>query len=207
MFKKILFITILFYSINSKAEDILDVICDSICASFEKQDVSKLSSNPELLFGLEILKYAQMYEAELKSQYKYDMAKLNSKTGEKLGVMIGEKLVFRCPETFAKIYNNLIDKQDDFINENTNGVISTVQGKITVVEEGEFIYLFIEDKNLKKTKLLYLEHFPGANQLMENYNTLVGKSVIIDYEDKEFFNAKLKEYIYYKVIKQITFVE
>ncbi|MEZ4879433.1 MAG: hypothetical protein R2801_04625 [Chitinophagales bacterium] len=42
---------------------------------------------------------------------------------------------------------------------------------------------------------------------MENYDALVGKSVIVDYEDKEFFNAKLKEYIYYKVIKQITFVE
>lgn len=209
MFKKILLIVILFSSINSKAADVLDVICDSLCNSIAEDNYTAPENmSVELYFGLKIIKYCQMYPNELKSQYNLNIDKMNSPNMKKFGTKIGERIVLKCPDTFAKLFSNEGESFDDYtIEEQITSSTATIKGKIFAVEEGEFICIIVEDNSLKKTKLFYLEHFPGASQLMDNYDNLVGESVIVDYEDKEFFNAKLKEYIYYKVIKQITFME
>ena len=71
------------------------------------------------------------------------------------------------------------------------------------VKTSDFITLVIVDASGRKHSLLVLTHFEGANLLIEN-KLKKNQSVEAKYFEQEFYDPKIKDYKYYKVLDYLV---
>jgi len=195
--KLILPLLIILISLHFKAfsqdEEMLDKIVLSSCDCIEETDISGLNANQRnMKLGLCMLEASEPYADKLKREYDIDFDNMNGPEGEKLGKLLGLRLATQCP-AFLKFV------EDEYETEESNTVYELV-GTIKDVSANQFYTVNIEDDEGREYKLLWMEHFIGGDKLTQK-DWWKNRRVFITYEEKEFFEPKLNEYIKYKVIR------
>lgn len=147
--------------------------------------------------GLLILPLIKKYEKEIEKEW--NLSSSNMEDLEIIGEKIGQEATLGCPKFLEFIKNNLGDILPD-----EERSAKSLEGILTAVEEQVFSYLLIKTKTNKEEKLWWFGHFDGADEFIKNKDTLVKKTVKIEYNEMEVYDPRLKEYRTIKVIKKFT---
>ncbi|SDK59391.1 hypothetical protein SAMN05421823_10318 [Catalinimonas alkaloidigena] len=193
-----LFLLALSLAGSAAAQDIVDKMADAACACSSAIQ----SDDPETVqmeFGMCILKAAQPYAKVLQKKYGIDFTHIDQTTGEKLGRLIGMRMVARCPDLTAKLMQQA---EEPATGGQTAAVASahTLTGKLVDIAHEQFVTFHVQSPDGKITKVLWLSFFPNSNALMNDYGRLLQKQVTIQYQEEEFYNPRLGEYTPTKII-------
>jgi hypothetical protein len=164
--------------------------CDCLIALPENLDQETFN----MKLGLCMLEKAQPYQKELKRDHGIDLDKIDVE-GEKLGRIIGIKMVGYCPDAVLKMSKR---SQEDA----SASAALTASGQIVKIEDDQFVVLHLKEKN-GKTGRFYWITFVESAIAIEEYKQLQGQAVSISYSVEEFFDPKTKEYRYYNLISKI----
>lgn len=119
---------LLFSTFTLPAQDVLDNIAVGTCTCLKELDRTVHKGEAlQMQLGLCMMKVATPYEKELRKQYKVDMSRLDQGTGEKLGELVGMRLVGVCPE-FLEM---LSEMEGDTTSPVVEQVTATVTGVVT----------------------------------------------------------------------------
>ena len=214
----------IFFIFSLNAQDVADKIAEDACECIDAVDQESGSKKDmETMMGLCLISAAQPYNDQLKKQYGIDMSKdLNSKKGKKLGEIIGVRMLGYCPgyvmamggrKSYAEAkqeYRNRkstteeVEEAAEAVEEEEVVELMSLSGSIVEVSSDDFVSIMVKQGDGRQVKLYWMEYFEGAEAL-ENIDALKGKEVVFEYEEREFFEPQIKQYIKYKVIKSVEF--
>ncbi|MFZ6844990.1 hypothetical protein [Undibacterium sp. RuTC16W] len=191
--KKILSFCVLLFSLNTCfAEDYLDVVTSKSCACIDKIPSNADKRNLKMQMGFCMLEaFSKDDKDKFKKEFNLDFYQLD-KNGEKIGTIVGMRMATQCPKTVMAMAN--ADKQADS---------DMLNGTITKIEKDNFATFFLKDNEGKTTKLYWLGPVQTTMDLPTIYQTLVGKTVEVQYENKDIFDPKIGEYRQFKVITKL----
>lgn len=149
-------------SFTLSAQDVLDKIARGTCDCLLEVDRNEHKGEAlQMQLGLCMMKSAAPYEKELRKQYKVDFSRLDAGAGEKLGEMVGMRLVGVCPE-FLQI---VADMESAPAATTVEVVTTTVTGVVTGLRDRQFSTILVKDVSGRTVELLRLEHFQNADML------------------------------------------
>lgn len=149
-------------SFTLSAQDVLDHIARGTCDCLLEVDRKEHKGEAlQMQLGLCMMKSAAPYEKELRKQYKVDFSRLDAGAGEKLGEMVGMRLVGVCPE-FLQIVAEMESAPAATIAEVAS---TTVTGVVTGLRDRQFSTILVKDVSGRTVELLRLEHFQNADLL------------------------------------------
>jgi hypothetical protein len=149
-------------SFTLSAQDVLDGIAKGTCDCLLALDRNEFQGEAlQMQLGLCMMKASAPYEKELRKQYKVDFSRLDDGAGEKLGELVGMRLVGVCPE-FLQI---LAEMESAPATEAVDVVISSVTGVVTGLRDRQFSTILVKDVSGRTVELLRLEHFQNADLL------------------------------------------
>lgn len=149
-------------SFTLSAQDVLDQIARGTCDCLLEVDRKEHKGEAlQMQLGLCMMKSAAPYEKELRKQYKVDFSRLDAGAGEKLGEMVGMRLVGVCPE-FLQI---VADMESAPAATTVEVVTTTVTGVVTGLRDRQFSTILVKDVSGRTVELLRLEHFQNADLL------------------------------------------
>lgn len=145
------------------AQDPLDAIAVSTCDCINAVDRKDVTGEAlQMQLGLCMMKAAAPHEKELRKRYKIDMSQLDAGAGEKLGELVGMRLVGKCPEFLEFV----AEMQEEGTTEVVEAAVSTVSGSVTGLRDRQFSTVLVKDVSGRTVELLRLEHFPNADLLV-----------------------------------------
>lgn len=141
---------------------------------------------------------------------KSDQIEFSDREGmRKLGEKIGAKMITHCPDLMIKLGTEYIKNEENVANEavaekdqDKNVVISDdlkLEGTYVETKTGDFISIFLKEKSGRTHQLLLLNFFDNA-ELITNGKLKPNQKIEITYNEHEFYDPKLKDYKYYKVL-------
>lgn len=172
----------------------------AICNCLEKNNAEKLQTTAEVqqLFLKCMMDSASSAFTKLLEQ-NTDNAEA---AGEEWGKQIAMDLFTVGCEPFLKISMKLAGESEE--EENNNKVkLSTASGTVTGFEEKDFTYINIKLTNGREQTFVYVEFVPESNEWIKKPASLKGKKVKIQYEDKEVYQPKIKDFITIKILKKL----
>ena len=208
--KKVLFVLLLLLvtKIQAQEESALDKVARETCEYFEGRDEEfKTMSANEIIgeFGIKMVElYLENKDAFDKEGLIFDLSK-GASEGERLGEMVGLKMVTYCPSFLMVLASN--EEVQEIIDEPDAPVRVMTSGKIKKLYGDEINFLEVKGNDGKTQKFVWLTNFEGSDELLSVYDNVKGKKVNVTYENIEFFSPKLKEYITRKKITKIEFLE
>jgi len=144
------------------AQDVLDNISRGTCDCLLELDRNEYKGEAlQMQLGLCMMKASAPYEKELRKQYKVDLSQLDAGAGEKLGELVGMRLVGVCPE-FLQIVADMESEPAAAVVEQ---VTATVNGVVTGLRDRQFSTILVKDVSGRTVELLRLEHFQNADLL------------------------------------------
>lgn len=144
------------------AQDVLDRIAVSTCDCINAVDRKEVIGEAlQMQLGLCMMKAAAPYDKELRKQYKVDMSRLDAGSGERLGELVGFRLVAQCPEFLEFV----AEMQNEGAAEVAQAVVAKVSGSVTGLRDRQFSTVLVKDVSGRTVELLRLEHFPNADLL------------------------------------------
>lgn len=147
---------------GAPAQDVLDKIARESCDCLNALDRTTLKGDAlQMQLGLCMMKSAAPYEKELRKQHKVDMARLDSQTGERLGELVGMRLVGVCPDFLTMI----AEMQDGGVAAAPEATVATVNGTVIGLRDRQFSTVLVKDVSGRTVELMRLEHFPNADRL------------------------------------------
>ncbi len=167
-------------------EDVYKTIATETCDCIKKKnfDYSKVSKGDvEMALGF------CMLESAKKNKVDIDVNNIENMTS--LGQKVGMQMAPICPEVFQAMVGT---KDEEQAEEAENTEFFTMQGKISSVEEKDFVYLNLKGSDGKDVKFIWLYYFEGSDDFKTAPKKLMGKQVSLTYMVLEVFNAKTKEY-------------
>lgn len=182
---------------SQKDSTLSQKISRDFCEEFSKKNFTSYKDS-EMEIGLLILPLITKYEKEIEKEWKLSAS--NMEDLEKIGEKVGQEAAVGCPKFFEFIKNNL----SDILPDEEAGSAKSLEGVLTGVEEQTFTYLLVKTKTNKEEKLWWFGHFEGADEFIKNKDSLLKKTVKIEYNDMEVYDPRVKEYRSIKVIKKIT---
>ena len=181
------------------SQDVLDKIAEDGCNCIKEIQVDKKTSDQiEMELGLCIIQAAVPYEQELKEEYKIRLSRVSGKDGEKLGRLVGVRMFTNCPE-----YLNLFEHEGEIAGSEEVPVPESIKGKLIRIETNQFNVLIIQDDEGKTYKFLWLDYFPNSDELIQNFEKYKNFNITVEYDEKEFYDPRIKEYIIYKIIRKV----
>ncbi|MBX2915083.1 MAG: hypothetical protein KF856_07405 [Cyclobacteriaceae bacterium] len=180
------FISLLFLSAIAYTQEDFKGIAEETCACIQKKDLSTATKKSiEVALGLCMFEVIQARNIEVDLNDGDAMRKF----GEKVGMQMAPI----CPDIFSKL-------MDDAAQPKTAIATETVGGVIKSIEEKEFLFITLKDEAGREVRLVWLRHVEGADSYLSDYKKLIGKKVILSYQNFELFNAKAKGYFSYKML-------
>jgi len=144
------------------AQDVLDRIAVSTCDCINAVDRKEVKGEAlQMQLGLCMMQAAAPYDKELRKQYKVDMSRLEAGSGERLGELVGFRLVAKCPEFLEFV----AEMQNEGATEVAQAVVAKVSGSVTGLRDRQFSTVLVKDVSGRTVELLRLEHFPNADLL------------------------------------------
>jgi len=150
--------------------------------------------------GLCMIDAAMPYRKQLKHDYDIDLDKMDAQVGEKLGKLIGIKMAVVCPDGLSRITKRATKNIELDQNE------KIIEGVVTKIENANFVVFSLRDDFGKIYKFHWMSFIHSDVELTANYNTLMGKTIKITYNKKDFFDPNILEYRQYNIISKIDSV-
>ncbi len=201
MKKTILLLALSFILINCYPQEYMDKIVRQSCECVEMvSDTLKLEQY-NIQLGLCMLEASMPYKTELMNDYNVDLDNIDTE-GEKLGRIIGLKMVSVCPKALTKMANIVSDNKNK-INKDNDGELT---GVITNIGSDNFVIFSVKDDDGKITKMYWLNFIESSVELTANYGSLKGRSVQIIYKKEDFFDPRIEQYRQFCIIKNIKLI-
>ncbi|MBL7868763.1 MAG: hypothetical protein JNM71_12175 [Flavobacterium lindanitolerans] len=198
--KKSLFVFVLsLFCLNAKSQDILDVITKEVCScASEKKDMLKdaASEKVQMQLGLCIISSFSSHEKEVTAKYGNVMEAEGAM--EKLGGDVGIKMASVCPDVLMMF----ADMESESGEEIEEIPALTLEGKIIEIKPEQFLTVIVKDNSGRNHTFLVLTFFEDSNLFIEN-KLKKNDKVSIQYWEQEFYDAKARDFRYYKVIQGI----
>lgn len=196
-------LVLLFFGINlCSGQDYINKILEKSCECSEKLSDTLSIDQYNTALGFCIIEAAMPYKKQLKKDYGIDMDNIDTE-GEKLGKIIGIKMVAFCPKTMQKITSRTSGSR----TQTTGDSELKITGQITKIEYDHFVVFSVKDDNGKITKYYWLTFIDSNVELMSNYTNLVGDSVEITYRKDEYFDPKIEQYRQYFIITKLRIIQ
>ena len=196
--KKIILLFTLLIANNSSAQDYMDKIIDDTCNCLSKISDSIVGEDFNMQMGVCMINAASPYKKKIKKDHKIDMNNINEE-GEALGELIGIKMIDVCPNILIEISK----RSNQPVQEEEIIVQNTITGKITKIEEDQFVSFSLKDGEGKTKKFYWLNHIESDIDLYTEYKNLKHKAVKITYRSEEFFDPRIGEYHTFNIISKI----
>lgn len=187
---------------SAQSQDILDTMAKEVCSCLEKKDFSKINDRQKMVTdaGLCMIESYMLHEQEAGKEL--GVKEFNEETGRLLGQKIGLRMANICPDVVIKM-GTVANKE---MNENTGEAEEelVLEGKISSIEEGDFIFYNLKEKSGKSHRLLWFQNFKGSDEFVKDPKKLVGKNVTLKVKEVECYIPKAKGYYSLKEIVEIT---
>jgi hypothetical protein len=121
----------------------------------------------------------------------------NSDEMGKFGEAVALKMVNHCPDFIIAL-----GSRDD-VSEDEKVSNSVVEAFFVESKKNEFQTITVKEKNGRVHSLIILTFFENVNLITENQIKKNDK-VIVEYFEQEFYDPKVNDFRYYKVIQAIT---
>ncbi|WP_445719294.1 hypothetical protein [Flavobacterium sp.] len=194
--KKILLLLVLVGNITFAQkltkEQLSEKLAEKACGCAEKQEITK--ENFELTIGICLLEGISAYEKDVEKHYGKDIISNDSKM-EELGYEVGKKMGLRCPVVFKFMLDDL--EEDNDADEQFE-----VSGKVSEIKSEQFITFIIKEDSGKTNQFILLSNFENAFLLTDKV-LKVADNVDVTYYEMELFDAKLGQFISYKIVSDI----
>lgn len=177
------------------SQDILDVMAREACDCLSKKDFGEIPDKDKITaeVGLCILESYTRHTEDVSKVLSID--ELDEEAGRKLGQQIGLKMTKICPDIVIKM---------GVAGKSSANKDITLEGKISSIEDGDFIFYNLKDKDGKVHRLLWYQHFKGSDEFTDEPKKLVGKKVSVKVKEVECYIPKAKGYYTLKEIVEIT---
>lgn len=194
--KKILLLLVLVGNITFAQkltkEQLSEKLAEKACGCAEKQEITK--ENFELTIGICLLEGISAYEKDVEKHYGKDIISNDLKM-EELGYEVGKKMGLRCPVVFKFMLDDL--EEDNDADEQFE-----VSGKVSEIKSEQFITFIIKEDSGKTNQFILLSNFENAFLLTDKV-LKVADNVDVTYYEMELFDAKLGQFISYKIVSDI----
>jgi len=194
--KKILLLLVLVGNITFAQkltkEQLSEKLAEKACGCAEKQEITK--ENFELTIGICLLEGISAYEKDVEKHYGKDIISNDSKM-EELGYEVRKKMGLRCPVVFKFML-------DDLEEDNNADEQFEVSGKVSEIKSEQFITFIIKEDSGKTNQFILLSNFENAFLLTDKI-LKVADNVDVTYYEMELFDAKLGQFISYKIVSDI----
>ncbi|MGX7666569.1 hypothetical protein [Flavobacterium pedocola] len=191
------------YAQEMDREQYLKMLAKEACECIKSKQAANLNTKADVQaeLGMCILKkYTENLELSEKMVGKVIG---NNEMAAKLGEEVGMKMVTECPDTFKTFISSYIENSENAEGDKTEEVFTpSLLGKVISIKKDQFLTLSIEDSSKRIHNFIFLLPFEGADLLI-NDKLKKNDSVELKYFEEEFYDPKLKDYKYYKVLQEI----
>lgn len=177
------------------SQQYMDKIVVQSCECLGKVSEALEPQQYNVELGLCMIEASMPYKKQLKKDYDINLDEIENE-GEKLGRIIGLKMVAVCPTALVRMTKK---NQGNTKAENDG----SIEGIITNVESDFFVSFHLKDESGKVMKYHWLTLIETEQELTTSYQSLVGKTVRITFETEEFFDPKIEEYRQFFIIKKM----
>lgn len=182
------------------SQDYMTTIAEKSCACLEKVPDTLETQQFNMELGLCMIEASMPYKKQIKKDHNINLENIDTE-GEKLGRLIGIKMVSVCPNILVKMTSTSKSR----VNAKQNA--EEAEGTITKIEKDFFVTFSIKDGSGKVNKYYWLTAIESDSDLVNNYSSLEGKSVSIAYKPIELFDPRINEYRQFLVIQELYPVE
>ncbi len=183
------------------AQDCLDIIAEKTCECLQDLPDTLDTDQFNLRLGLCMLEAAMPFEKQLRKEYGINLEMIDVE-GERLGRIIGLRLATNCPEGLE-----LITRMNSDEPETEDPVIGSVMGEVLAIDDQAFVVFSIKEQTGRISKYFWLTLITADDQLIYTYPSLVGRTVNISFEQKEFFDPRIAEYRTFNIIRDLVLME
>jgi len=196
-----LFVAIAFMAFS---QDYMDKIAIASCECIDNVSDTIPTDQFNMELGLCMLEASMPYKKQLKKDHGINFDKIETQ-GEKLGRLIGIRLASTCPNSLMRMVKKVSPELDFELDEETAEEYEEMftEGMVEKVETELFVIISVKEASGKISKYYWMSFVESDYDLANNYQTLVGKTVTISYDEYEFFDPRLKEYRVYNVINAL----
>ena len=160
----------------------MDEIAQKSCSCVNEVQEGEDRSKMQMRLGLCIIQAAEPFSKELRKDHQIDFNRIDV-DGEKLGKLIGIKMVSICPEVFE---NMNIEEEDSEVFD--------LKGVVTEIVQDGFVYFIINNQDGRTSKYYWLTYVDSELDIENNFESLKGKSVLVKYMILEIFDPKINDY-------------
>lgn len=173
---------------SAQAQTYMDDIVKKSCDCVAKVNPNLKGNEFNMALGVCIIEAAMPYKKQLKKDFDLDMDRIDVE-GEKLGSIIGVRMVSFCPDAMMAITS----KSEENV-ETAEGNAEITLGVVTKVEKDFFVVFHVKDETGKTSKYYWISHVDTDFDLTAEYGSLVGKKVEIYYNGENLFDPRIAEY-------------
>ena len=201
MKKILIFAGLLLVSIPGFSQTYMDKIVKSSCECISSVPDSLDKDKFNMQFGLCMINASMPYKKELKRDYNINLDHIDNKEGQKLGTVVALKMGAICPDGLLKVanINKAIPEQETSEK--------TMEGIVTNIEDTNFVVFSVKDDLGRLFKFYWFQVIQSDTELTNTYNSLLGKTIKLTYDKKEYFDPKITDYRQYNVISKIENVK
>jgi len=194
----LLAILMIILSTNLHSQDYMVDIAKKSCECLTKAPDTLDSEQMTMGFGLCMIEVALPYKKQLKKDFNIDMDKIGEQ-GKDLGQIIGIRMASVCPEELQKLAGkvNLKDEPEEI-------EVQLFEGKVTGIEESQFLIFSVKDDTGKISKFYWLTYVESEFELATQYKSLLEKNIMVTFMPEEFFDHRINEYRSINVIRKIN---
>lgn len=191
----------------SNAQDYYDKMAKETCECVQSKKIefSKVSYEEiQASLGACMIPSFVKYKDKLEKENQVEFA---DKEGmRKLGELIGTKMLIHCPDFMLKIGTEYLKNGNNevanYTSKDEKEVVAQdtpLEGSYVETKSGDFLSIILKEKSGRSHQLLFLNFFENA-ELITNGKLKPNQKIAITYNEHEFYDPKLKDYKYYKVL-------
>lgn len=200
MKRNLIFSVLLLIAATCFSQNYMDIIVKKSCECITNIPDTLEKGKFNMKFGLCMLEISMPYKKELKRDYNIDLDNMDAKVGEKLGRVVALKMGNVCPEGLMLV----VKKNTAAPEQETNGKI--LEGVVTNIENTNFVVFSLKDNFGRIFKFYWFSVIQSDIELTNNYNSLLGKTLKVTYDKKDYFDPKISDYRQFNVISKIESV-
>lgn len=179
---------------SAQAQTYMDDIAKKSCDCVAKVNPNLKGNEFNMALGVCIIDAAMPYKKQLKKDYGVDMDRIDVE-GEKLGSIIGVRMVSFCPDAMVAITS----KTEEAAATEESDVLTT-SGLVTKIEKDFFVVFHVKDDEGKTSKYYWISPVESDLDITSEYESLVGRKVELYYNGENLFDPRIAEYRQYFVI-------
>lgn len=190
-------------------DDYMDLIVQECCKCIADLPQDLGTDETTMQMGLCMMQPALPYLDQIKEDYGIDFARDPQGEGERLGGIIGMKMIEVCPDELMRLSENVNQSDSPLLDQSASA--STPEesqgsfiGEVTALDKEGFVIFTVRSFQGKARKFYWLGFVEMEDgDLSLSYKDLIGEKVRVFYRTREMFDPRLEEYRPFYVIESI----